>query len=119
MKPANILLAGSKNEQIKIADFGLARAFSIPIKPYTKDVVTLYYRAPELLFKVNEYATPIDIWSVGCIFAELATKRPLFSGQNELHQIREIFRILGTPTEERWEGIQHNDMFKKFDWGMY
>lgn len=78
LKPANILLSGEKNDIIKIADFGLARAFSIPIKPYTKDVVTLYYRAPELLFKMNEYATPIDIWSVGCVFAELSTKRPLF-----------------------------------------
>ena len=55
-----------------MADFGLARAFSIPIKPYTKCVVTLYYRSPELLLEMNEYATPVDIWSVGCIFAELA-----------------------------------------------
>ena len=113
------MLSGSNSDKIKIADFGLARAFSIPIKPYTKDVVTLYYRAPELLLKMNEYATPIDVWSVGCIFAELAMKRPLFQGQNELHQIREIFRILGTPTEERWEGISNNEMFKKFGGGLY
>lgn len=71
-------MAGELNNQIKIADFGLARAISIPIKPYTKDVVTLYYRAPELLLKIHEYATPVDIWSVGCIFAELAMKRPIF-----------------------------------------
>ena len=84
LKPANILLAGDRNEKLKIADFGLARAFSIPIKPYTKEVVTQYYRAPELLLKMNEYATPIDIWSIGCIFAELALRKPLFVGQNEL-----------------------------------
>jgi serine/threonine protein kinase len=78
LKPANILLSGASNEQVKLADFGLARAFSIPIKPYTKDVVTLWYRSPELLLRFNEYATPVDIWSAGCIFAELATKKPLF-----------------------------------------
>jgi len=68
---------------IKLADFGLARAFSIPVKPYTKDVVTLWYRSPELLLRFNEYATPVDVWSAGCIFAELATKKALFQGQNE------------------------------------
>ena len=112
LKPANILLAGPHNNQIKIADFGLARAFSIPIKPYTKDVVTLYYRSPELLLKMNEYATPIDIWSVGCIFAELATKKPIFAGQNEHYQLNEIFRFLGTPNEEVWEGVTKNELFK-------
>ena len=83
LKPANILLSGATNENIKLADFGLARAFSIPIKPYTKCVVTLYYRSPELLLEMNEYATPVDIWSVGCIFAELATNLPLYKGENE------------------------------------
>jgi serine/threonine protein kinase len=85
LKPANILLTGPKNDIVKIADFGLARAFSIPIKPYTKDVVTLWYRAPELLLKIDEYATPIDIWAAGCIFAELAIKDSLFKSQNESH----------------------------------
>ena len=79
-----MLLTGPQNNQIKLADFRLARAFSIPIKPYTKDVVTLWYRGPELLLKFNEYATPIDMWSVGCIFAELATKQALFRGENDL-----------------------------------
>ena len=83
LKPANILLSGASNENIKLADFGLARAFSIPIKPYTKCVVTLYYRSPELLLEMNEYATPVDIWSIGCIFAELATNSPLYKGENE------------------------------------
>ena len=82
-----------------MADFGLARAFSIPIKPYTKNVVTLYYRSPELLLEMDEYATPVDVWSVGCIFAELALQRPLFVGSNETSQLNTIFRIMGKPTE--------------------
>lgn len=105
LKPANILLAGVNNDELKIADFGLARAFSIPIKPYTKDVVTLWYRSPELLLRFNEYATPVDIWSAGCTFFELATRHVLFKGENENSQLLEIFRIMGTPTEETWEGI--------------
>lgn len=100
LKPANILLSGQNHEVLKLADFGLARAFSIPIKPYTKNVVTLYYRSPELLLEMDEYATPVDIWSVGCIFAELALQnRPLFVGNNETNQLNTIFRIMGKPTE--------------------
>jgi len=68
-------------------------------------VVTLWYRAPELLLKIDEYATPIDIWAAGCIMAELASKDSLFKGRNENHQISEIFRIMGTPTEQTWQGI--------------
>lgn len=119
LKPANILLSGAANEHIKLADFGLARAFSIPIKPYTKDVVTLWYRSPELLLRFNEYATPVDIWSAGCIFAELATKKALFQGQNEQNQINEIFRTLGKPNEDTWPGIGKNEDFAKIDWPNY
>lgn len=119
LKPANILLSGPSNEEVKLADFGLARAFSIPIKPYTKDVVTLWYRSPELLLRFNEYATPVDIWSAGCIFAELATKKALFQGQSDQNQINEIFRTLGKPTEESWPGISKNEDFGKVDWPNY
>lgn len=119
LKPANILLSGDLNQYIKLADFGLARAFSIPIKPYTKDVVTLWYRSPELLLSYNEYATPIDIWSVGCIFAELAMKDALFKGQNEPQQLLEIFRILGTPTEETWPGVTSQKGFRDTKWPLY
>ena len=69
---------------LKIADFGLSRVFTMPIRPYTSDVVTLWYRAPELLLGSTEYSTPIDIWSIGCIFAEMVTKRPLFTGDSEV-----------------------------------
>ena len=67
LKPANILI--DKNETIKIADFGLARTYSVPVRPYSHEVVTLWYRAPEILLGAVEYSTPIDIWSIGCIFA--------------------------------------------------
>ena len=66
LKPQNILTE-KDGEIVKVADFGLARAFSIPIRPYTKEVLTLWYRAPELLLGINEYSTPVDIWSIGCI----------------------------------------------------
>ena len=119
LKPANILLAGPQNELIKLADFGLARAFSIPIKPYTKCVVTLYYRSPELLLEMNEYATPVDIWSVGCIFAELAINQILFKGDNETNQLATIFRLMGRPTEQSWPGITQNQKFSAIQWPDY
>ena len=120
MKPQNILLTGDNHEQVKICDFGLARAFSIPIKPYTKGVVTLYYRSPELLLHMNEYATPVDVWSVGCIFAELASNSVLFKGECEQSQLREIFRIKGgKPTEETWPGISNVKDFTAVGWPQY
>lgn len=70
LKPQNLLI--DKDGNIKLADFGLARAFGLPVKTYTHEVVTLWYRAPEILLGCKEYSTPIDIWSIGCIFAEMA-----------------------------------------------
>jgi len=113
-------LKGDNNEEVKLADFGLARAFSIPLKPYTKNVVTLYYRSPELLFEMNEYATPVDIWSVGCIFAELALGQPLFQGDgSEINQLMRIFEIMGSPDEMEqrcWQERGGGDNLKKFPW---
>ncbi|KAL7638025.1 UNVERIFIED_CONTAM: hypothetical protein RMT77_011650 [Armadillidium vulgare] len=103
LKPQNLLI----NEQgvIKLADFGLARAFGIPVRVYTHEVVTLWYRAPEVLLGSSRYSCPVDIWSLGCIFAEMVTKRPLFHGDSEIDQLFRIFRILTTPTEETWRGV--------------
>lgn len=103
LKPQNILI--DSNWNVKIADFGLARCFQIPFKPYTPCVQTLWYRAPEVLLGGNGYTTAIDIWSVGCIFAEMLTKFPLFTGSSEKDVLLSIFTKLGTPNEDIWPGI--------------
>ncbi|CAL1281971.1 unnamed protein product, partial [Larinioides sclopetarius] len=90
LKPQNLLI--DQQGAIKIADFGLARAFGIPVRVYTHEVVTLWYRAPEVLLGSPRYSTPIDIWSIGCIFAEMANKAPLFRGDSEIDQLYRIFR---------------------------
>ena len=73
LKPPNLLI--NREGQLKLADFGLARAFGIPVRSYTHEVVTLWYRAPDVLLGSRKYSTPVDIWSVGCIFAEMANGR--------------------------------------------
>lgn len=87
---------------LKLADFGLARAIGIPINTLTHEVVTLWYRAPEILLNSKSYGPGVDLWSIGCIFAELAQKRPLFSGDSEIDQIFKIFKTLGTPNDQNW-----------------
>jgi len=103
LKPQNLLI--DKKGILKLADFGLGRAFSIPLRNYTHEVVTLWYRAPEILLGCKSYSTPIDMWSVGCIFAELVTRKPLFPGDSEIDELFKIFRVLGTPTEATWPEI--------------
>lgn len=103
LKPANLLI--DKDGVIKLADFGLARAFGIPVRVYTHEVVTLWYRAPEILLGSAKYSCPIDIWSVGTIFAEMINMKPLFQGDSEIDQLFKIFRVLGTPSEECWPGV--------------
>uniref|UniRef100_A0A2R8N987 Protein kinase domain-containing protein n=1 Tax=Callithrix jacchus TaxID=9483 RepID=A0A2R8N987_CALJA len=98
LKPQNLLI--DDKGTIKLADFGLARASGIPIRVYTHEVVTLWYRSPEVLLGSARYSTPVDIWSIGTIFAELATKKPLFHGDSEIDQLFRIFRALGTPNNE-------------------
>jgi len=110
MKPQNLLI--DKNGCIKIADFGLARAFGIPVRVYTHEVVTLWYRAPEVLLGSPKYSCPIDIWSIGTIFAEMVNRRPLFQGDSEIDQLFRIFRVLRTPTEELWPGVTQLPDFK-------
>ena len=90
----------------------MARPFSIPNRPYTSEVATLWYRAPEILLGSIEYSTPIDLWSVGVIFVELVTKQPLFPGDSEVDQLYRIFRICGTPNEERWPGVTDLKKYK-------
>ena len=103
LKPQNLLI--NSNGILKLADFGLARAFGIPVKNFTHEVVTLWYRAPDILLESKDYNTSVDIWSAGCIFAELVTKKALFPGRNEDDQLKKIFKIMGTPNDEGWYGI--------------
>ncbi|XP_035229147.1 cyclin-dependent kinase 1-like [Stegodyphus dumicola] len=110
LKPQNLLI--DEKGVIKIADFGLARAFGIPVRVYTHEVVTLWYRAPEVLLGSPRYSTPVDIWSAGCIFAEMANKTPLFRGDSEIDQLFRIFRTMGTPTEDMWPGVTQLPDFK-------
>ncbi|XP_012167530.1 serine/threonine-protein kinase ICK isoform X2 [Bombus terrestris] len=104
MKPENLLCMGP--ELVKIADFGLAREIrSRP--PYTDYVSTRWYRAPEVLLHSTTYNSPIDIWAVGCIMAELYTFRPLFPGKSEIDEIFKICSVIGTPEKDDWpDGYQ-------------
>ncbi|XP_031203622.1 cyclin-dependent kinase 1 [Mastomys coucha] len=110
LKPQNLLI--DDKGTIKLADFGLARAFGIPIRVYTHEVVTLWYRSPEVLLGSARYSTPVDIWSIGTIFAELATKKPLFHGDSEIDQLFRIFRALGTPNNEVWPEVESLQDYK-------
>ncbi|KAF5186349.1 Cyclin-dependent kinase [Thalictrum thalictroides] len=111
LKPQNLLIDRRSNA-LKLADFGLARAFGIPVRTFTHEVVTLWYRAPEILLGSRHYSTPVDVWSVGCIFCEMVNQRPLFPGDSEIDELFKIFRIMGTPNEETWPGVSSLPDFK-------
>ncbi|XP_056398229.1 cyclin-dependent kinase 11A isoform X9 [Hyla sarda] len=117
LKTSNLLL--SHAGILKVGDFGLAREYGSPLKPYTPIVVTLWYRAPELLLGAKEYSTAIDMWSVGCIFGELLTQKPLFPGKSEIDQINKIFKDLGTPSEKIWPGYNELPAIKKMTFSEY
>ncbi|KAJ3125910.1 Cyclin-dependent kinase catalytic subunit [Nowakowskiella sp. JEL0407] len=103
LKPQNLLI--DQQGHLKLADFGLARSFGVPLRTYTHEVVTLWYRAPEILLGSRHYSTGVDMWSVGCIFAEMCLKDPIFPGDSEIDQLFKIFRLLGTPTPEIWPKV--------------
>ncbi|XP_056130699.1 cyclin-dependent kinase 11B isoform X4 [Lampris incognitus] len=111
LKTSNLLL--SHKGILKIGDFGLAREYGSPLKPYTPIVVTLWYRSPELLLGAKEYSTAVDMWSVGCIFGELLTQKPLFPGKSEIDQINKVFKDLGSPSEKIWPGYNELPAVKK------
>ncbi|KLP04849.1 related to galactosyltransferase associated protein kinase P58/GTA [Fusarium fujikuroi] len=104
LKTSNLLL--SNRGQLKIADFGMARYVGDPPPKLTQLVVTLWYRAPELLLGAKTYGAAVDMWSVGCIFGELITREPLLQGKNEVDQVSRIFELCGVPTEEIWPGFR-------------
>lgn len=117
LKPQNLLI--DSEGSIKLADFGLARAFGLPVRTYTHEVVTLWYRAPEILLGTKFYSTSVDVWSIGCIFAEMVTRRALFPGDSEIDQLFRIFRTLGTPDESIWPGVSqlpdYKSMFPRWE----
>ncbi|KAF4550916.1 Serine/threonine-protein kinase ppk23-like protein [Elsinoe fawcettii] len=103
IKSSNILLLSTG--RLKLADFGMARFTSTPPPPnLTTLVVTLWYRSPELLLGAREYNEAVDMWSLGCVFAELLTREPVLPGRNEVDQLAKIFELVGLPTEKSWSG---------------
>jgi len=113
IKTSNLLL--NNHGILKIADFGLARPYGSPIRPYTHVVVTLWYRAPELLLGTPTYTPAIDIWAVGCVFAEMITRDPMFKGKNEGDQVDKIFKVLGSPDNRNWPGFSALPHAKNFN----
>ncbi|XP_057569491.1 cyclin-dependent kinase 10 isoform X5 [Hippopotamus amphibius kiboko] len=128
LKVSNLLM--TDKGCVKTADFGLARAYGIPVKPMTPKVVTLWYRAPELLLGTTTQTTSIDMWATGCILAELLAHKPLLPGTSEIHQVDLIVQLLGTPSEHIWPGFSqlplvsqyslrkqpYNNLKHKFPW---
>jgi len=121
LKPQNILV--SKDLMIKIADFGLGKEHGLPIVELTHEVVTLWYRPPEILLGTKTYSGACDVWSIGCIMAEMVTKDPLFVGNAEIDQIFQIYKILGTPNTDTWPELEslpdapHGPQWTKKDLG--
>jgi serine/threonine protein kinase len=105
--------------ELKLADFGLARAKSVPTKTYSNEVVTLWYRPPDVLLKSTEYTTSIDMWGVGCILFEMATGKPLFPGSSVEEELHLIFRTLGSPDEESWPGISNNKEYSGYNFPIF
>ncbi|KAF8897567.1 kinase-like domain-containing protein [Infundibulicybe gibba] len=106
IKGSNILI--NNRGELKLADFGLARFYQKRRRmDYTNRVITLWYRPPELLFGATVYGPEVDMWSAGCIMLELFTKKPVFQGNDEIHQLDVVYKILGTPNPDRWASIMH------------
>jgi len=110
LKPQNLLI--NNNGELKLADFGLARAQSVPTKTYSNEVVTLWYRPPDVLLGSKEYSSQIDMWGVGCILFEMLTRKAMFPGSTTDEQLNLIFQTLGTPTPERAASLLNSPNFK-------
>jgi len=111
LKPSNLHVG--EGGTLKIGGFCLARSVTIPERAYTPDVITLWYRPLEILLGSKIYSLPVDVWSCGCILAEMASGTPFFRGDSELGTIFRIFEELGTPTEQTWRGLHALPFFKQ------
>uniref|UniRef100_A0A3P8WDP0 mitogen-activated protein kinase n=1 Tax=Cynoglossus semilaevis TaxID=244447 RepID=A0A3P8WDP0_CYNSE len=117
LKPQNLLI--SYLGELKLADFGLARSKSIPSQTFSADVVTLWYRPPDVLLGSTEYSTALDMWGAGCIFIEMLQGAPAFPGVTDVFdQLQKIWMVLGVPSESSWPGVTSlsiiNGLFKKY-----
>jgi len=103
LKPGNLLV--DEDKTLKICDFGLARTVGVQNPKYTHEVITLWYRPPEILLGSSHYGLPVDLWSCACILGEMASGAPMFMGDSEIGTLFLIFKKLGTPTEVQWKGV--------------
>ena len=113
LKPGNLLI--TRKGQLKITDFGTAKIICDAEGPRSSQICSLWYQAPELLFGTKHYGKAMDIWSVGCIFAELLNKKTLFNGQSPIDQLTKIFNTLGTPDAEEWPGVNYLPTYMPFE----
>ncbi|KAJ2366799.1 TFIIH complex serine/threonine-protein kinase subunit kin28 [Coemansia sp. RSA 2610] len=113
LKPNNFLIAS--DGQLKLADFGLAREFGDVQRAMTSQTVTRWYRAPELLLGATNYNGAVDMWAMGCVFAELLLRVPYLAGSSDLDQLTTIFKARGTPTEDEWPGMSKLPMGFSFE----
>ena len=111
LKPQNIQVSGGLSE-VKIADLGLAKKMQ-QSRPMSNEIVTLYYRAPEILLGATNYGIGVDIWSIGCIMAELFIGKPIFFADSSIGCIFDIFKLCGTPNERNWTDLNKQPHFKK------
>ncbi|ORY84908.1 kinase-like domain-containing protein [Protomyces lactucae-debilis] len=112
LKPNNLLL--STTGVLKLADFGLAKDFGAAFVNMSPNVVTRWYRAPELFLGAKQYGPGIDMWAVGCIFAELLLRNPYMPGENDMGQLDLIFKALGTPSKQDWPDVIHLPQYVEF-----
>lgn len=113
MKPGNLFI--DHKGVLKLGDFGLSRTFATSFtESLTPTVITRWYRPPELFFGAKNYTTSVDMWSVGCILAELFLLNPYFPGENDLDQVSTIFQALGTPTERQWPNMKDLPFYIEF-----
>lgn len=113
IKPNNLLIAA--DGEVKLADFGLARSFADPYLNMTHQVITRWYRPPELLYGARQYSGAVDVWSMGMVFAELLLRVPFVAGNSDLDQIAKISEAFGTPTKDNWPGVEQLPLYIETD----
>jgi len=114
IKPGNILF--SEDGSLKIADFGSSRYYGSPDREMTAHITTRFYRPPEMLYGSKYYTGGVDIWSAGCVFAEMVLRKPVFPGETELSQLTKIFALRGSPNEKTWPEVLDMPNYVPFEY---